>query len=429
VSAKRARLPVAFADLAKPARYKLYYGGRGSGKSTSFATVLIARAAERPIRILCCREFMSSIRDSVHQLLCDRIDALEVADQFIVEKTSIRHKNGSEFIFAGLRHNVTRIKGLENITIAWMEEAATISAYSLSILVPTIRAPNSEIWASWNPELETDPIWDYVLNPRPDSIVRLVTFDDNQYFPEVLRLEMMDLKNRDYDQYQHVYGGKPRQTLVGAIYAQQLRDAVEAGRIGSVPYDPLKGVHVAFDLGFRDHTAAWMFQTVGGEIHLIDHMEGAGEAIGAYLKRLQERPYVIDTIHLPPDSKAKELGTGKSIEEIVRAAGFRVLIVPALTVEDGINAVRTMFSSLWFDQTHCADGINALRRYRYEVDDNGAFSNRPLHDEASHSADALRYAAVAMTGKRQASYQYRDPRPHVKPLERRGNAGTGWLRG
>jgi phage terminase large subunit len=417
-------LPSAFRELQHPARYKLYFGGRGSAKSTSFATVLIARAAERPIRVLCCREFMSSIRDSVHQLLADRIEALGVSAQFIIERASIRHRNGSEFVFAGLKYNAARIKSMENISVAWIEEAATISAYSLSILVPTIRAPNSEIWASWNPILESDAIWDYVKNPRPDSIIKCVTYRDNQYFPEVLRREMLDLKERDYDQYQHVYGGKPRQTLVGAIYAQQIRDAVEAGRIGTVNYDPLKGVHVAVDLGFMDRTSMWLFQVVQRETHFIDYIEGAQEPIGTYLKRLQDRPYVYDTIHLPPDARAKELGTGKSIEEIVRGAGFRVQIVKGLTVEDGINATRTQFPNLWFDETRCADGINHLRRYRYEVADNGSFSNRPVHDEASHGADALRYAVVAITEPRQARYETTPPRPRMP-----GGGSTSWMRG
>jgi phage terminase large subunit len=418
----RTMLPAAFRDLQHPSRYKLYYGGRGSGKSTSFATVLIARAAAKPTRVLCCREFMSSIRDSVHQLLADRIEAMHLGDQFTVERASIRHKNGSEFVFAGMKYNATRIKSMENISVAWIEEAATISAHSLSILVPTIRAPNSEIWASWNPELESDPIWDFVKNPRPDSIIKCVTYQDNQYFPEVLRREMLDLKERDYDQYQHIYGGKPRQTLVGAIYAQQLRDAVEAGRICNVPYDPLKGVHVSVDLGFRDRTSMWLFQTVGREIRFIDFIEGAQEPIGTYLKRLQERSYVYDTIHLPPDARAKELGTGKSVEEIIRAAGFRIRIVQSLSVEDGIGAVRTQFPNLWFDETRCADGLNHLRRYRYEVDENGAFSNRPVHDEASHAGDALRYAIIAMTEKRTALNGSLEP-----PVYSNGPSGTNWM--
>jgi phage terminase large subunit len=418
----RTMLPAAFRDLQRPSRYKLYHGGRGSAKSTSFATVLIARAAAKTLRILCCREYMSSIRDSVHQLLADRIEAMHLGDQFTVERASIRHRNGSEFLFSGLKYNATRIKSMENIGIAWLEEAATISAHSLSILVPTIRAPDSEIWASWNPELESDPIWDYVAHPRPDSIIRHVTFADNAFFPEVLRREMRDLKERDYDAYQHVYQGKPRQTLVGAVYAQQLRDAVEAGRIGSVPYDPLKGVHVAVDLGFMDRTSMWLFQTVGREIRFIDFIEGAQQPIGAYLKQLQERSYVYDTVHLPPDARAKELGTGKSVEEIIRAAGFRVQIVRSLSVEDGINAVRTQFPNLWFDETRCADGVNHLRRYRYEVNDNGAFSNRPVHDEASHSGDAFRYAIVAMTETRTALFGSLEP-----PSFPNDQSHTSWM--
>jgi phage terminase large subunit len=181
-------------------------------------------------------------------------------------------------------------------------------------------------------------------------------------------------------------------------------------------------VHVAVDLGFMDRTSMWLFQTVGREVRFIDFIEGAQQPIGAYLKQLQERSYVYDTIWLPPDARAKELGTGKSVEEIIRAAGFRVQIVRGLTVEDGINAVRTQFPNLWFDETRCADGINHLRRYRYEVDDNGAFSNRPVHDEASHAGDALRYSIIAMTETRAAFHGSLEP-----PSWPNDQSGTSWM--
>jgi phage terminase large subunit len=178
----RADIPQVFAGLLERHRYKVYYGGRGSGKSWTFATVLITRAAERCLRILCTRETMSSIRESVHQLLSDRIYALGLADQFVIGTTSIRHDNGSKFIFAGLRHNVSQIRSLEGIDIAWVEEAANISHSSWEILFPTIRKDGSEIWISFNPVLETDSTYErFVKRPQADSLVRHVSFMDNPW--------------------------------------------------------------------------------------------------------------------------------------------------------------------------------------------------------------------------------------------------------
>src|SRR5215472_15754065 len=173
----QADIPEAFAGLLQPYRYKVFHGGRGSGKSWTFATILIARAAERPLRILCTRETMTSIRESVHQLLSDRIYALSLADQFVIGSASIRHDNGSEFIFAGLRHNVSQIRSLEGIDIAWVGEAANISHASWEILVPTIRKDESEIWISFNPVLETDATYDrLVKRPQSNSLVKHVSF-------------------------------------------------------------------------------------------------------------------------------------------------------------------------------------------------------------------------------------------------------------
>jgi phage terminase large subunit len=121
------------------------------------------------------------------------------------------------------------------------------------------------------------------------------------------------------------------------------------------------------------------------------------------------------------------LGTGRSIEEIARSAGWRVRIVPKLSVADGINAVRTLFPTMWFDREHCADGVQALRHYRYELDPNGQFNRNPLHDAASHGADALRYCAVAMQEARRAHYPT-TPRPQRMTVEPRQRANTGWMR-
>jgi phage terminase large subunit len=238
---------------------------------------------------------------------------------------------------------------------------------------------------------------------------------------------MEDLKARDPDAYQHVYLGECRLTLDGAIYARELRAATDDGRITQVPYDPTKPVNVYCDLGWQDLTAIWFAQHIAGEVRLIDYLEDAQRPFNDYLKELHARGYVYDTLWLPHDAQAKSLGTGRSIEEIARAAGWRVRIVPKLSVADGINAVRTLFATLWFDRERCADGLQALRHYRYDLDANGQFGRNPLHDAASHGADALRYVAVAMSESARASYP-RTPPPERMTIERGQRANTAWMR-
>jgi phage terminase large subunit len=237
---------------------------------------------------------------------------------------------------------------------------------------------------------------------------------------------MEDLKARDPDAYQHVYLGECRLTLDGAIYARELREATEEGRIGNVPYDPTKPVSVYCDLGWQDLTSIWMAQHIAGEVRLIDYYEDSQRPFNDYLRILQSKDYLYQTLWLPHDAQAKSLGTGRSIEEIARNAGWRVRIVPRLSVADGVNAVRTLFPTLWFDRDRCADGLQALRHYRYELDPNGQFSRNPLHDAASHGADAIRYVAVAMQEARRAHYPTQ-PRPRVT-VEPRQRANTRWMR-
>lgn len=421
-------IPGAFTELLRPHRYKVFYGGRGSGKSWTFATVLVARAAERQIRILCTRESMVSIRESVHQLITERIHALQLTDQFDIGETTIRHgQTGSEFIHAGLRQNVAKVRSLEGVDICWCEEAATILNRSWEVLIPTIRKDHSEIWVSFNPELETDATYQrFVVNPPKDCITKHVTYKDNPWFPEVLQREMEDLKAKDLDAYQHIYGGECRYTLDGAIYARELREALEEGRITEVKYDPTKPVSLYIDLGWADNTSIWFVQHIAQEVRLIDYLEDAQRPFSHYLQQLQRRKYVYNTMWLPHDAQAKSLGTGRSIEEMARSAGWRVRIVPRLSVADGINATRTLFPTMYFDRQACADGIQSLRHYRYEVDPMTAQLGRnPLHDQASHGADALRYVAVAMQEQRRANYP---SKPMPRAWSRREH-GAGWLRG
>lgn len=382
--------------LRNPARYKVLYGGRGGAKSWGVARELLVSGIERPLRILCAREFQRSIADSVHKLLCDQIEALGLQRYYEVLQNTIRGRNGTEFAFAGLHHNITGLKSFEGVDICWVEEAQTTSKSSWDTLIPTIRKENSEIWITFNPELETDETYQrFVLNPPTGAVVQKIDYRDNPWFPRVLEQERLDLKERDPDAYLNVWEGHCRTSLEGAIYAAELRESTERNRITNVPYDKGYPVDVYFDLGWADQTAIWFVQKVGFEFRLIDYYANSQKGIQHYLDSLQTRGYVYRTVFLPHDGVAKQLGTGKSIQEVVQAANFKVQIVPKLSLTDGINAARTIFHQCYFDAEKCSDGLQSLRHYRYDVDrGTGQFSRIPLHDEHSHAADAFRYFAV-----------------------------------
>ena len=209
--------------------------------------------------------------------------------------------------------------------------------------------------------------------------------------------EKDELKERDPDSYRNIWQGECRSSLEGAIYAKEIRQATDDGRIMNVPYDALKPVHTFWDLGWADNTSIWFAQSVGQELRLIDYYANSLEPLQHYISVLQGKGYIYGTDWLPHDAKAKSLSTGKSIEEIMLALGRKVQICANLSLYDGIQAVRSIFGRCYFDETRCAEGLQSLRHYRYEVDkDTGQLSGRPLHDIHSHAADAFRYFAISI---------------------------------
>jgi phage terminase large subunit len=390
------QLPEKMGFLFEPARYKVAWGGRGGGKSHSIAKALLIKGMEHPLRVLCAREFQKSIGDSVHKLLADQIKAMGLESFYEVQQTIIKGRNGTEFTFHGLKHNIANIKSVEGSDIAWVEEAHTVSKTSWETLIPTIRKEGSEIWISFNPELEEDETYKrFVLRPPASAKVVKINHSDNPWFPEVLRQEMEDLRDRDPDAYLHVWEGNCRQMLEGAIYAQELRKATNEGRVTNVPYDPAKPCFTFWDLGWADKTSIIIAQSVGSELRVIDYIENRHKPVQWYMSELQAKGYVYAKHWLPHDAQAKTLAAPMSVEQILKNAGFPTGITPKLSLIDGINAGRTVFNRCWFDANKCADLIQSLRHYRYEVDPNtGKYSQKPEHDEYSHGADAFRYLAV-----------------------------------
>ena len=393
----KAEFPEKLSCLFEKSRYKVLYGGRGGAKSWGVARALLILAAKDPLRILCAREFQTSLKDSVHKLLCDQIVELGLDTFYDITAATIRGKNGSEFNFVGLKNNVANVKSYEGVDICWVEEAQTVSQSSWKTLTPTIRKKDSEIWITFNPELETDETYQrFVVHAPDNAIVQKINWSDNPWFPDTLKEEKDQTKVRSIQEYNNVWEGLCRVTVDGAIFAEQMQQAEFDGRITKVPYDPTKPVHAVFDLGWSDHTACWLLQFIGMETRLIRYFEDNQKTMTHYLAKLQTFGYVYDTIWLPHDAKNSTLAAaGMTIEQIVRNAGFKTRVLERVPVVDSINAARTIFPKCYFDRENTADGLQCLRHYRYEVDpDTKQFSRTPLHDHYSHGADAFRYIAL-----------------------------------
>ena len=384
--------------LFNPSRYKVLYGGRGSGKSWGVARALLLTGIQKPLRVLCARELQNSITDSVHALLADQIKTLNLESFYEIQNTVIYGKNGTEFLFAGLKHNVTKIKSFEGVDVCWVEEAQTVSKSSWDVLLPTIRKDSSEIWITFNPELDTDETYKrFVVSPPANAIVQKVNWSDNPWFPQVLRDEKDDLKERDMDAYLNVWEGNTRQVLDGAVYATELRKAQEENRIRDIYVDTTIPVSTFWDIGWSDLNSIWFVQTVtGGEVRVIDFYQNCQKTIDHYVQILQTKGYTYRDHWLPHDAEHKNM-TGKSVKDIMQGMNLPVRITPKLSIADGINAARMLMNRCYFDQNRCAEGLQALRHYRYDVDpDTKLFSKTPLHDQNSHAADAWRYVAVAI---------------------------------
>jgi phage terminase large subunit len=394
--AYRLSLPSKLAPLLEPKRYKVLHGGRGSAKSWSVARALIHLATIRPIRVLCARETQKSIQESVHRLLKDQIAAMGVEHLFDVQETRILGENGSDFAFAGIRQQgVANLKSFEAVDICWVEEAQVVSKRSWDVLIPTIRKPGSEIWITFNPELEDDETYKrFVSEPPEDAWVAQVNWSDNPWFPDVLNGERLLMQKRDPVGYKTTWEGQCRPAVEGAIYAEEIAAAVQAGRIRNVPYDPMLKVHWIWDLGWNDSTSIIGAQRSGSEIAVCDYIQGDHRTLADYAQDIRDRRYNLGTLWLPHDGAAKNLQTGKSPQEVLTGLGFDVQIVPNIDVEQGIHAARLLFPRCYFDKAKTSLLTNALKRYRRQQNATTGAYGAPLHDDNSHPSDAFRYLAV-----------------------------------
>jgi phage terminase large subunit len=389
-------IPEIFAPLFQPQRYKILHGGRGSGKSVNVVKALLILAMQSKLRILCAREVQKSIRDSVKALLDDEIEAMGFSSFYESLDQEIRGKNGSLFVFAGLAsRTVDSLKSFANCDICWVEEGQSVSKRSWDVLTPTIRKEGSEIWVTFNPELESDETYQrFVLNPPSNAFVIQVNYDQNPFFTDILEAERLDTQRRDPKGYAQIWEGKCLPAVAGAIYYDEVATAEAEKRIRDVPYDPMLKVHVVFDLGWNDAMAISLVQRQGSELRIIEYIEDSHKTLDHYSAELKKKNYNWGTLYLPHDGRNKDFKTGKSAEEIMQAFGWNVAITPNMSIEDGIRLVRMTFNRIYIDKDKCERLIQCAKRYRRSINQQTNEPGAPMHDEWSHGSDVLRYTCV-----------------------------------
>jgi len=405
--------------LLAPARYKGAWGGRGSGKSHFFAGLLIEDAiAERGLLSVCIREVQKSLAQSSKRLIETKLSDFRLgeADGFKVFKELIQTPGDGVIIFQGMQdHTAESIKSLEGFKRAWLEEAQTVSAHSLSLLRPTIRAPGSQILASWNARRKSDPV-DVMLRgaEKPTgAVVVQANWRDNPWFTTELEQERLDCLRMQPDQYEHIWEGGYITVAEGAYYAKQLTAAKTEGRIGKVAFDPLMTIRLFVDIGGTgaraDAFAMWPAQFIGREIRTRDYYEAVGQDLATHLNWLRSKGYTPDRAEfwLPHDGATHDRVIDVSYESALRDAGYNVTVIPNQgkgAAAARIEAGRRMFPSIWFDEETTQPGRDALGWYHERKDEARQVGLGPEHDWASHGADAFGAMCVA----------YEEPRKSAK---------------
>jgi phage terminase large subunit len=427
------QIPKAFRELFQPGwRDAAFYGGRGGAKSHSVGGALVLQAAQTPRRVVCAREIQESLKDSVKQLIEDKISDYGLESHFSALKDETRGANGSKFVYKGMWRNPDALKSLEGADDFWGEEANRFSPRSIRMVRPTMRKPGSRMIWTWNPEFDHDPIdrlFRGPLGPPPPStdyplgsLVREVSFKDNPWFAQSpLQAEMENDYRIQPEMAEHIWGGSYVKAVEGAYFTKQLQAAWEEGRITMVAPDPIIRRRAFWDLGRRDATAIWIAQFVGQKINVIDYIEGRGQELSYYTAELRSRGHGDALCVLPHDGVHVTLIAPGSAEQQLRAAGFSVEIVTNQgkgAAMQRVEAARRLFPKIWMDEDNTAGGRKALAAYHERRDDNRNVGLGPEHDWASDPADAFGLMCVA----------YEEPRVKREARRERPTVGANsWM--
>lgn len=386
-------LPEDFRDLFTPSRYKGFYGGRGSGKSRSFCRAALIKGTQKPTRILCCREIQKSIKDSVKRVLDDDIERMGLQNFYRSTRDNIFGRNGTVFIFAGLRSNIESIKSMEGIDLVLVEESNTISQYNLDQLIPTIREDNSELWFCWNPRHSSDPVDAMFRDDKgnnldmPGAIIKQVNHDGNPWFPQVLNTEMEWCKSRDMDKYLHVWEGgyllngesrvfknwkvEPFDTPTDAIFY--------FGADWGFSIDPSVLVRMFIKHSINPDTGLPLRQL------FIDY---EAWAVGC---EIDDTPELFDNVPLSRKYRIRaDSARPETISHMVKK-GFRVVAAtkgPGSVVE-GVTFIQNYEVVI---HPRCRHVAEEFQHYSYKTDPLTDEVIPILEDKKNHTIDAVRYA-------------------------------------
>lgn len=396
-------IPVAFQDFFKPHPVKVAYGGRGSGKSFNFAVILILRAYVEPIRVLCAREFQNSMGESVHKELSSAITLLGLEAYFHITLNSIRSHVGSEFFFKGLHMNIAGIKSISNVDVCWVEEAHTVSDESWTILMPTIRKTGAEVWISFNPDSEEDPVYQrFVLHPMPGSLIRKVNFHDNPYFGETILVAQLDHckamaeKTGDWSEYMNIWEGHPKSRSDAMVFRKRFK--VEEFEVPS----NFGRFYFGADWGVRDPTTLVRCFIVGNKL-FIDYEAYAPELL------LDEIPALFDKV--PEVRRWPVVGDCSRPETIsfVKQRGFQIRGCAKWdgSVEDGVMYLKSFEEIIIHPR--CKNVIEEFRLYSHKTVKRTGEILDDFEDKNNHCIDALRYALDVYITKKEATKHLQVP--------------------
>lgn len=402
------------------------YGGRGSGKTRSFAKMTAVRAhmwasAGREGIILCGRQFMNSLADSSLEEIKAAIRETDwLAPHFDIGEKYIRTACGRvNYTFAGLDRNIDSLKSKSRILLGWVDEAEPVTDQAWTKLIPTLREEDSELWVTWNPESERSATHKrFRLSDDPRYKVVEINYADNPWFPAILeRQRQRDMLERP-DQYEHIWEGAFAKVLEGAYYAPALTLARKEGRIGRVAPDPLMRFIAFWDIGGTglnaDACAIWIAQWVGTHIRFVDYYEAQGQPLAAHVNWLRSNGYGKAICVLPHDGVQSDKVYSVSYQSALTQAEFDVKVIKnqgrgAAMLR--VHAARRLFASMYFDEEKCAAGLAALGAYHEKRDADRGIGLGPSHDWASHGADAFGLCAVAYEQPERSDPWEDDDRP------------------
>jgi phage terminase large subunit len=406
------------------------YGGRGSGKTRSFAKMTAVRAyawskGGRNGTILCGRQYMNSLADSSMEEIKTAITETDwLAPHFDIGEKYIRTADGRvSYAFSGLDRNIDSIKSKSRILLGWVDEAEPVTEEAWQKLIPTLREEDSELWVTWNPESKRSSTHKrFRESDDPRYKIAELNWRDNPWFPAKLeRDRQRDLAERP-DSYNHIWEGDFVTVYQGAYFAAHLTAARAEGRVGLVAADPLMQKRAFFDIGFADNTAIWVVQFIGTELRFVDYYEASGQPLAVHLDWLRSNGHANAEIVLPHDGSHANAVTGTRYQDHVRQAGFEVRVIPNQgrgAAMRRIEAARRLFPSCRFNEARTAHGVEALGAYHERQDEKRGLGLGPEHDWSSHGADAFGMACLTFEMLRE---QVREV-----PIQQRHSGPTSWM--